>query len=153
MVAEDVIFKSNKIRGLVVNWAPVNSAGLHVDPLSIESQFVVDATGHDHTVTKVFMDKLKGKIPYHVYGGAYTEPMMNPYFMTFLSMTKKHNNHFGIHTNGTFLNQLEEHKNLFIEKKSVKCQILKNSLTKRLKPIKMKLCDQKTRQKLVLLIK
>jgi len=54
------------------------------------------------------LDKLQGKIPYHIYGGAYTEPMMNPYFMTFLHMTKKHGNHFGIHTNGSLLNRLEE---------------------------------------------
>lgn len=24
------------------------------------------------------LDKLEGKIPYHIYGGAYTEPLMNP---------------------------------------------------------------------------
>lgn len=49
------------------------------------------------------MDKVAGKIPYHIYGGAYTEPTINPYFMTFLAMTKKHGNHFGIHTNGVNL--------------------------------------------------
>lgn len=54
------------------------------------------------------LDRLEGIIPYHIYGGAYTEPLMNPYFMTFLHMTKKYNNHFGIHTNGTLLNTLEE---------------------------------------------
>jgi len=54
------------------------------------------------------LDKLEGAIPYHIYGGAYTEPLMNPYYMTFLRMTKKHGNHFGIHTNGTLLNMLEE---------------------------------------------
>ncbi|MFC1964081.1 radical SAM protein [Chloroflexota bacterium] len=54
------------------------------------------------------LDKLQGKIPYHIYGGAYTEPLLNPYFMTFLQMTKKYGNHFGIHTNGTLLSRLEE---------------------------------------------
>lgn len=53
------------------------------------------------------LDKLKGAIPYHIYGGAYTEPLLNPYYMAFLNMTKKYSNHFGIHTNGTLLNQLE----------------------------------------------
>jgi len=53
------------------------------------------------------LDKLKGAIPYHIYGGAYTEPILNPYFMTFLNMTKKYGNHFGIHTNGVYLKQLE----------------------------------------------
>ena len=54
------------------------------------------------------LNKLQGKIPYHIYGGAYTEPLMNPYFMTYLATTKKYNNHFGIHTNGILLNQLED---------------------------------------------
>lgn len=54
------------------------------------------------------LNKLEGKIPYHIYGGAYTEPLLNPYFMTFLATTKRYGNHFGIHTNGTLLNQLEE---------------------------------------------
>jgi len=54
------------------------------------------------------LDKLEGAIPYHIYGGAYTEPLLNPYFMAFLAMTKKHGNHFGIHTNGSLLLQLEE---------------------------------------------
>lgn len=53
------------------------------------------------------LDKLEGAIPYHIYGGAYTEPLVNPYYMAFLNMTKKYNNHFGIHTNGTILNWLE----------------------------------------------
>lgn len=54
------------------------------------------------------LNKLRGAIPYHIYGGAYTEPLINPYFMTFLHTTKKHGNHFGIHTNGVHLDWLEE---------------------------------------------
>lgn len=54
------------------------------------------------------LNKLEGKIPYHIYGGAYTEPIINPYFMTFLHMTKRYGNHFGIHTNGVLLSKLEE---------------------------------------------
>ena len=61
------------------------------------------------------LDKLKGKIPYHIYGGAYTEPLLNPYYMTFLAMTKKYNNNFGIHTNGTFLNKLEDEQGWLTE--------------------------------------
>lgn len=52
--------------------------------------------------------KLDGKIPYVIYGGSYTEPIMNPYFMTFLHMTKRTGCHFGIHTNGSMLKRLEE---------------------------------------------
>ena len=35
------------------------------------------------------LQKLNGKIPYVIYGGSSTEPLINPYFMTFLAMTKK----------------------------------------------------------------
>ena len=54
------------------------------------------------------LDKLEGRIPYHIYGGAYTEPMMNPYIMDYLRMTKKHGAYFGIHTNGSQLLKLEK---------------------------------------------
>ena len=54
------------------------------------------------------LNKLEGKIPYHIYGGNYTEPLINPYYMTFLHMTKRYGNHFGIHTNGVLLSRLEE---------------------------------------------
>jgi wyosine [tRNA(Phe)-imidazoG37] synthetase (radical SAM superfamily) len=53
------------------------------------------------------LDKLKGAIPYHIYSGVYTEPTMNPYLLSYLATTKKHNNCFGIHTNGTKLLALE----------------------------------------------
>ena len=59
--------------------------------------------------------KLEGKIPYHIYGGAYTEPLLNPYFMSFLSMTKRYGNHFGIHTNGVLLSKLEEQQGWLTE--------------------------------------
>lgn len=61
------------------------------------------------------LDKLGGKIPYHIYGGAYTEPLMNKYFMDFMMMTKKHGNHFGIHTNGVKLQELNNTGN-FLKK-------------------------------------
>ena len=54
------------------------------------------------------LNKLEGRIPYHIYGGSYTEPIINPYYLTFLATTKRHGNHFGIHTSGTLLNILEE---------------------------------------------
>ena len=54
------------------------------------------------------LQNLNGAIPYHIYGGSYTEMVNNPYFMTFLHMTKRTNCHFGIHTNGSLLKRLEE---------------------------------------------
>ena len=53
---EDVVFHNNKVSGLVVNWAPVHREGLHVDPLIIMANAVIDGTGHDceivHTVAR-----------------------------------------------------------------------------------------------------
>jgi len=56
------------------------------------------------------LHKLKDAIPFNIFGGAYTEPLLNPYFMTFLHTTKKLGSHFGIHTNGSLLKLLEEHQ-------------------------------------------
>lgn len=53
------------------------------------------------------IEKLKGVIPYYIYGGAYTEPLMNKYLLDYLILTKKYNNNFGIHTNGSLFLQLE----------------------------------------------
>ncbi|MFW6225344.1 MAG: radical SAM protein [bacterium] len=61
------------------------------------------------------LNKLKGEIPFQIYGGAYSEPLMNPYLMTFLSTTKKYNNHFGIHTNGILLKELEDNYGFLTE--------------------------------------
>ena len=54
------------------------------------------------------LNKIKGEIPYFIYGGAYSEPMLNPYMMTFLNTNKKFGSYFGIHTNGSMLKTLEE---------------------------------------------
>lgn len=54
------------------------------------------------------LHKLKGAVPFHVYGGAYTEPCINPWLMAFLGTTKQYNNCFGIHTNGCSLWKLQE---------------------------------------------
>lgn len=57
MTVEDVVIRDNKICGLVINWTPVEMAGLHVDPLTISAKFIVDATGHDTEVLKVICRK------------------------------------------------------------------------------------------------
>lgn len=54
------------------------------------------------------VDELKGKIPFFIYGGAYSEPLLNPYLPHFLKLTKKYGSYFGIHTNGSILKNLEE---------------------------------------------
>ncbi len=56
------------------------------------------------------IEGLKGQIPYFIYGGAYSEPLLNPRLLDFLVETKKYGTNFGIHTNGSLLKQLEKKK-------------------------------------------
>jgi thiamine thiazole synthase len=50
---EDVMMRKDRISGVVINWAAVMTAGLHVDPLTLGAEFVVDATGHASEVCAV----------------------------------------------------------------------------------------------------
>ncbi len=59
---EDVMMRTEEIIGLVINWSPVEMAGLHIDPLTMRSTFVVDATGHATEVVKVVMKKVPGEL-------------------------------------------------------------------------------------------
>jgi len=43
---EDLIIKQNKVSGIVMNWTSVNMAGLHIDPIAVGAEFVLEATGH-----------------------------------------------------------------------------------------------------------
>ncbi len=43
---EDVMVRKNRITGLVLNWTSVEMAKLHVDPITMKADYVVDATGH-----------------------------------------------------------------------------------------------------------
>lgn len=54
------------------------------------------------------MKQLNGKIDYYIYGGAYSEPMMNPYLFEFLKTSKECGAKFGIHTNGSLLLRLQQ---------------------------------------------
>lgn len=54
---EDVVFKGQKVVGLVVNWTPVLREGMHVDPLMIMSKTVLEATGHDCMIAKLVARK------------------------------------------------------------------------------------------------
>lgn len=62
MTVEDVMMRSEKITGLVLNWSPVEMAGLHVDPLAVAAQHVIDATGHATEIVKVVAKKVPGQL-------------------------------------------------------------------------------------------
>lgn len=59
---EDIILKENIARGVVINWTAVEMGGLHVDPLTIESKFIVDSTGHPAEVLKVIDRKVDAQL-------------------------------------------------------------------------------------------
>jgi thiamine thiazole synthase len=46
MSVEDVMVRKERVTGVVLNWTAVEMAHLHVDPLCVQSRYVVDATGH-----------------------------------------------------------------------------------------------------------
>lgn len=60
---EDVMIREDdRVTGLVLNWSAVSLANLHVDPLTIRSKLVIDATGHDAEVCRIVSRKIGPKL-------------------------------------------------------------------------------------------
>ena len=52
---DDVVYRNKKVEGVVINWSAVSALPRQiscVDPVSLESKIVIDATGHDAFVVK-----------------------------------------------------------------------------------------------------
>ena len=54
--------KKKRINGLVLNWMPVEQLSLHVDPITISSQFVVDGSGHPAEVCSIVANKMDAEL-------------------------------------------------------------------------------------------
>ncbi len=59
---EDVMIRKGVVTGLVLNWSPVEMAGLHVDPMTIAAHRIIDATGHATEVLRVIERKADVKL-------------------------------------------------------------------------------------------
>jgi thiamine thiazole synthase len=59
---EDVLIRDELVNGLVINWSTVEIAGLHVDPITVHSGFVVDATGHAAEIARIIERKVGSKL-------------------------------------------------------------------------------------------
>ncbi|MEO0116630.1 MAG: sulfide-dependent adenosine diphosphate thiazole synthase [candidate division WOR-3 bacterium] len=58
ITCEDVLIREEKICGVVINWTSVEEAHLHVDPLTVRSQYVIDASGHQAEVVRIVEKKV-----------------------------------------------------------------------------------------------
>ena len=56
---EDLVFKNGKVNGLVINWTPVERLGMHVDPLTVIAENVIDGTGHPSEILNLAVKKAK----------------------------------------------------------------------------------------------
>lgn len=59
---EDVMIAKDRVSGLVINWSAVEMAKLHVDPITVRSKYVVDATGHPVEVANIIQRKIGDKL-------------------------------------------------------------------------------------------
>lgn len=69
---EDLSVKNGRVNGIVINWTPVKMTELHVDPLTVEAQYVIDSTGHDADVVSA-LSKREKELTIHGEGTLYAE--------------------------------------------------------------------------------
>jgi len=59
---EDIMVRDERVAGVVIQWTPVNTAAMHVDPLTAEARAVIDGTGHPAEIARIVQDKLKARL-------------------------------------------------------------------------------------------
>ncbi len=59
---QDVVIKHERVAGLVINWAAVDTLNWHVDPITLHTRYVIDGTGHPANVAEVLVRKMSVKL-------------------------------------------------------------------------------------------
>ena len=59
---EDIVFKDNRVGGVVINWSPITKLEMHVDPLVVTARVVLDSTGHPSEIVEMATRKAGIKI-------------------------------------------------------------------------------------------
>lgn len=73
---EDVMIREeDRVTGLVLNWSATSLAGLHVDPLSVRSKMVIDATGHASEICHIIVNKIGPRLRTETGGVSGERPM------------------------------------------------------------------------------
>ncbi len=54
---EDIVFKENRVGGVVILWSPVKRLEMHVDPLVVTARAVLDGTGHPSEIAALATKK------------------------------------------------------------------------------------------------
>ena len=97
--------KTVKVKGAVINFAPIVEAEWHVDPLFLESKAVVDATGHYTEIVKILAKrcpwlgvKVQGMSSLDVWRGEeevikYTGKIIDGLYVAGMSVSEVHNLH------------------------------------------------------------
>jgi thiazole biosynthesis enzyme len=76
ITVEDVMIREgDRVTGLVLNWSAVDLSHLHVDPLTIRSKLVIDATGHDAEICNLVARKTGQKLATRTGGVVGEKPM------------------------------------------------------------------------------
>lgn len=57
IAVEDIIVRQKRVAGIVINGYAIEKAGLHIDPLGISTRCVIDATGHEASIVRIFNKK------------------------------------------------------------------------------------------------
>jgi MoaA/NifB/PqqE/SkfB family radical SAM enzyme len=64
---------------------------------------------------------INGRIPFIIFGGIYSEPLLNPFLFDLIRETKRTGAYFGLHTNGSLLKKQEEKNKLISNILNLSC--------------------------------